>query len=299
MRHQRVLRYVDEVARTGSIRKAADKLNVTASALNRRVLDIEEEIGYPLFERHARGMRLTSAGETFLRYIRADTSNAARMLSEIEDMSGLRRGVVKLAASQAVAYDMLPREIDIYRKAFPLVEFSVGVCNRVEAMRALLDYTADLVVMFNPERSTELEVLASVPQRLIAVMAADHPLAKRRSVRLREIVQYPLALPDVGLGSRTLLDGFFARSSLRYSVGLESNSFELLMRFIRQEPAITFQISIGTPPVTGLDGILSRPINEPTLSGAVVVLGQLRGRILPVAASKFSQQLARAMDAMR
>lgn len=298
MRHQRVLRYVDEVARTGSIRKAAEKLNVTASALNRRVLDIEEELGEPLFERHARGMRLTAAGEAFLRYVRAESSNLARMLSEIEDMSGMRRGVVKLAASQAVSYDLLPREIDNYRKQFPLVEFSVRVCNRVEAMRALQDYSADLVVMFNPERSTDLQPIATVPQRLNAVMSDDHPLAKRKSLRLRDIVQYPLALPHVGLGSRMLLDGFFARSSLRYSLGLESNSFELLMRFIRQEPAISFQISIGTPPPTGLDGILSRPINEPTLPIADVVLGQLRGRILPVAASKFSQQLARAMDAL-
>src|SRR5262245_1901530 len=155
MKHLRILRYVDEVARTGSIRKAAEKLNVTASALNRRVLDIEEEIGEPLFERHARGMRLTAAGEAFLRYVRAESSNVARMLSEIEDMSGLRRGAVRLAASQAVAYDLLPREIDIYRKQFPLVEFVVRVCNRVEAMRALQDYSADLVVMFNPERSAD------------------------------------------------------------------------------------------------------------------------------------------------
>lgn len=298
MRHQRVLKFIDEVARTGSIRKAAEKLNVTASALNRRVLDIEEEIGEPLFERHARGMRLTAAGEAFIRYIRAESSNLTRMLSEIEDMSGMRRGVVRLAASQAVTYDLLPREIEIYRKAFPLVEFSVRVCNRVEAMRALLDYSADLVVMFNPERTAELEPITSVPQRLNAVMAEDHPLARRKSLRLRDIVEFPLALPDVGLGSRTLLDGFFARSSLRYKVGIESNSFELLMRFIRQEPAITFQIAIGTPPVAGEDGILSRPINEPTLQGADVVLGQLRGRILPVAASKFAQQLARAMDAI-
>lgn len=298
MRHQRVLRYVDEVARTGSIRKAAEKLNVTASALNRRVLDVEEEIGHPLFERHARGMRLTSAGETFLRYVRADSSSVARMLSEIEDMSGMRRGTVRLAVSQAVAYDLLPREIDIYRKAFPLVEFSVRVCNRVEAMRALSDYTSDLVVMFNPERSADLEVLASVPQRLNAVMAADHPLAKRKRLKLRDIVQYPFALPETGLGSRNLLDGFFARSSLRYEVGLESNSFELLMRFIRQEPAVTFQISIGTPPPEGHDGIVSRPLDEPALHGSNVVLGQLRGRILPVAASKFSQQLARALDAI-
>ena len=107
------------------------------------------------------------------------------------------------------------------------------------------------------------------------------------------------ALPEAGLGSRTLLDGFFARSSLHYRIGLESNSFELLMRFIRQEPAITFQITIGTPPQSGRDGILSRPIIEPHLLGADVVLGQLRDRILPVAASKFSQQIARSIDAMR
>jgi DNA-binding transcriptional LysR family regulator len=299
MRHQRVLRYVDEVARTGSVRRAAEKLNVTASALNRRVLDIEEEIGEPLFERHARGMRLTAAGEAFLRYVRAENSNLARMLSEIEDMSGMRRGAVRLAASQAVAYDLLPREIDAYRRQFPLVEFAVRVCNRVEAMLALQDHSVDLVVMFNPESSADFQPLASVPQRLNAVMAQNHPLAQRKSLRLRDIVQYPLALPDVGLGSRMLLDGFFARSSLRYHVGLQSNSFELLMRFIRLEPAITFQISIGTPPETGAEGILSRPIVEPALPAADVVLGQLRGRILPIAASKFAQQLGRAIDDLR
>ena len=297
MRQQRTLRYVDEVARSGSIRKAADKLNVTASALNRRVLDIEEDLGQPLFERHARGMRLTAAGEAYLRYVRSDASNLQRLQSEIADMAGIRRGEVRLAASQAVAYDLLPREIEVYRKAFPQVQFSVRVCNRVEAMRALVDYTADLAIMFNPERSSELQPIAHIPQRLYAVLAASHPLARRKALRMREVVGYPLALPDVGLGSRMLLDAFFARSSLHYSVGLESNSFELLMRFVKQEPAITFQVQIGTPPETGLDGLTARPIEEPRLNGADVVLGQLRNRLLPIAADKFAQQLARSFDA--
>ena len=297
MRQQRTLRYVDEVARTGSIRKAADKLNVTASALNRRVLDIEEELGQPLFERHARGMRLTAAGEAYLRYVRSDASNLQRLQSEIADMAGIRRGEVRLTASQAVAYELLPREIEIYRKAFPQVRFNVRICNRVEAMRALIDYTADLAIMFNPERSSELQPIAHIPQRLYAVLAADHPLARRKALRMREIVGYPLALPEVGLGSRMLLDAFFARSSLRYTVGLESNSFELLMRFVGQEPAISFQVQIGTPPENGLDGLISRPIEEPRLNGADVVLGQLRGRLLPIAADKFAQQLARSIDA--
>lgn len=296
MRHQRVLKYIDEVARIGSIRRAADKLNVTASALNRRVLDIEEEIGQPLFERHARGMRLTAAGEAFLRYVRADLSNLARLQSELEDMAGFRRGEVRLAASQAVAYDLLPREIDAYRKQHPLVRFNVRVTNRVEAMQALADHSADLAIMFNPERSFELEPIAHLSQRLHAVLAKRHPLARRKALRMREIVGYPLALPEPGLGSRTLLDGFFARSSLRYTVGLESNSFELLMRFVRQEPAVSFQVQIGTPPPEGLDGLVSRPIVEQNLAGADIVLGYLRGRALPIAADKFAQQLARSFD---
>ena len=51
MKHLRILSYVDEVARTGSIRKAAERLNVTASAVNRRIADLEEELGAPLFEK--------------------------------------------------------------------------------------------------------------------------------------------------------------------------------------------------------------------------------------------------------
>ncbi|HEY1981093.1 MAG TPA: LysR family transcriptional regulator, partial [Xanthobacteraceae bacterium] len=58
MKHLRILSYVDEVARSGSIRKAAERLNVTASAVNRRIADLEEELGAPLFDRRPRGVRL-------------------------------------------------------------------------------------------------------------------------------------------------------------------------------------------------------------------------------------------------
>src|SRR5215204_6436306 len=89
MRHLRFLRYVDEVARAGSIRKAAERLHVTASAVNRRVMDLEEELGAPLFERRARGVRLTAAGELFVRYIREQAGDVERMRSQIEDLKGL------------------------------------------------------------------------------------------------------------------------------------------------------------------------------------------------------------------
>ena len=88
MKHLRILRYVDEVARAGSIRKAADHLNVTSSALNRRIMDLEDELGARLFERRPRGVRLTAAGEVFVHYLREQSDNVERMKSQIEDLQG-------------------------------------------------------------------------------------------------------------------------------------------------------------------------------------------------------------------
>ena len=70
MNHLRFLKYFDEVVRAGSIRLAAERLHVAPSAVNRRIQDLEEELGLPLFERLPRGMRLTAAGELFVTYVR-------------------------------------------------------------------------------------------------------------------------------------------------------------------------------------------------------------------------------------
>jgi DNA-binding transcriptional LysR family regulator len=90
MKHLRILSYVDEVARAGSIRKAADRLNVTASAVNRRIADLETELGAPLFDRRPRGVRLTAAGEVFVHYLRGNNGEVERMKSQIEDLKGLQ-----------------------------------------------------------------------------------------------------------------------------------------------------------------------------------------------------------------
>src|SRR3954462_13991457 len=140
MKHLRILRYVDEVARTGSIRKAADHLNVTASAVNRRIMDLEEELGAQLFERRPSGVRLTAAGEVFVSYLREQDGDVERMKSQIEDLKGMRGGAFRIACSQALALDFLPPEIGEFRKRHPLVTFDVKVFAHERAMMALSDY---------------------------------------------------------------------------------------------------------------------------------------------------------------
>ena len=78
MNHRRFLNYFDEVARAGYFRKAAERLHVAPSAVNRRIQDLEAELGLPLFERLPRGMRLTAAGELFMHYVRSREAELLR-----------------------------------------------------------------------------------------------------------------------------------------------------------------------------------------------------------------------------
>jgi DNA-binding transcriptional LysR family regulator len=290
------LRYVDEVARAGSIRKAAEQLHVTASAVNRRIMDLEEELGAPLFERRARGVRLTAAGELFVRYIREQTGDVERMKSQIEDLKGLRRGTVRIACSQALALDFLPREIAAYRQQFPAVAFDVKVFDHERAMATLAAYEVDLVLVFRPPFLANFQPLMSLQQRLVALIPSDHPLASRKTIRLSDCVGYPVALAERSLGGRQLLAEVLARSNLRFDVAAESNSFEFLRGMVLRDRAITFQIEIGA--VEG-PGLVVRHIDDRDVPRADLVLGQLRGRNLPVPAAKFAEQLARVLEGMR
>lgn len=298
MNYQRFLRYLDEVARAGSIRKAAERLNVTASAVNRRIMDLEEELGSPLFERRARGVRLTAAGELFVRYIREQLSEVDRMKSQIEDLKGLRRGTVRIACSQALAHEFLPRQIAQFRLKFPLVDFDVRVHDHEQAMRELAAFEVDLVLVFRPPYLANFRPLMSLQQRLVALMSEQHPLAARKTIRLRDCVGYPVALPEPSIGGRQLLDQVLARGNLRLNVVAQSNSFEFLRNLAMHGDVISFQIKIGTG---GSDAshVVARDIDDRDVPHGDLVFGQLRGRNLPVAASKFSEGIVAALQAMR
>jgi DNA-binding transcriptional LysR family regulator len=298
MRHLRILKYVDEVARTGSIRQAAARLHVTASAINRRIIDLEKELGAQLLERKPRGVRLTAAGELFVRYIRQQGADVERMKSHIEDLRGLRRGTVRIACSQTLAFDFLPRAIAAYRKRYPDVSFEVRVLDHERATAALADYEVDLILVFRPPRLATMQALVKVEQRLIVLMAQDHPLAAQRSIRLRDCATYPVALADRGFGGRQLLDDVCARANIRLRIVAESNSFELLRSLVGHGGLISFQIEIGTEFPDG-SGLVRRMIDGRDIPRADLVFGQLRDRNLPVASAVFAEQLTRTLEAMK
>ncbi|ARP99007.1 LysR family transcriptional regulator [Pseudorhodoplanes sinuspersici] len=298
MKHLRFLHYFEAVARAGSIRKAAEQLHVTSSAVNRRIMDLEEELETPLFERRPRGVRLTAAGELFVHYVREQTADLDRVRSQIEDLKGMRRGTVRIAASQALALEFLPREVSAYRASFPYVHFDVRVQDHIRAMESLASYEVDLVLVFRPPYLPNFRPLMMFEQRLMAVMPAAHPLAAKKTIRLRDCAPYPVALAEQGIGGRQLLDEALGRGNFRFDIVAQSNSFEFLRHLVMRNNVISFQIQIGTISDEGR-GIVTREIDERDAPRGDLVLGQLRGRNLPVASAKFAEQLSQSLLTMR
>lgn len=294
MNHLRFLKYIDEVARAGSIRQAAERLHVAPSAVNRRLQDVEEELGTPLFERLPRGMRLTAAGELFIAYVRGRSAELDQVLSQIEELQGLRRGTVRLVVSQALATAFLPKAMAVFRKLHPLVRFEVQVGDHVQALARLRAFESDLALVFNLAGESDLALLARLEQKLMAVMHRSHPLAGTPGgLRLRDCAAWPLALPNRDTGGRQILEHFLARSSIKLRAQIESNSFELLRNCLYEEQAISFQFAIGA--VADNSALVAREIEDRGFPRGSLVLASLAARQLPVIAHAFAEHLSQAL----
>jgi DNA-binding transcriptional LysR family regulator len=298
VRHLLALRYIDAIVRAGSIRKAAQSLSITSTALNRRILSMEQELGAPIFERLPRGVRLSAAGEILIHHARAQIADMERVKSQISDLTGMRRGHVSIACSQAALPVFLPEQIARYRREHAAVTFSVLRRDREAAEQALVDHTADLALVFEPIRFAEFSTLIAVHQPIHVLMSKGHPLARHKAVRLRDCLRYPIAMPSHLYGVRSVLDKAMLRTSVKLRPTIETDSFEFLRHYSRQEQTISFQIPIGISSGKKPIEDISRPIDERDVPPGTLYLGQLRGRALPVAASRFAEQLSSALATM-
>jgi DNA-binding transcriptional LysR family regulator len=175
---------------------------------------LEEEFGAQIFERLPRGVQLNPAGELLTQHIRSQLSDLERVRSQVADLSGKRRGAVRIACSQALTPIFLPAQTAAYRAQHPAVTFSVRVRDRAAAEAELSTFASDLALVFEPVYLADFEVIKVIPQPVAAVMAADHPLAAKPNLRLRDCLAARHVTPSDGYGVRHLLD-FATRSKSR------------------------------------------------------------------------------------
>jgi len=246
MLHSRLLGYLDEVARSGSIRKAAERVGIAASSINRQILALEEEFGVPIFERLPRRMRLTVAGELLLTHIRTTLREHDQMRARLIDLQGRRRGLVRIATMGGLANTLMPPLVAWMREKYPYVKLVVRALALEGIASAVIAAEADIGLGYQLPADPKLRVLARATARIGAVVSPGHALAgmANPNVSLADCSAFPMVIPDRSLSVGALLADALERAAISVETVVETNSVELLKRAARQGQTVTFMSEV-------------------------------------------------------
>jgi DNA-binding transcriptional LysR family regulator len=290
----RAFRYVEAVAQRGSIRRAAEALNIASSAVNRMILELERGLDAQLFERLPRGVRLTSAGEFLLLHIRRSNSDFESVREQIDGLKGVQRGHVSIAAVEAAIEPFLARTVAAFHLNHRRVAYRVRIAGSVEVANAVAQEQADLGLTLNAPGSARLLSLATASYFLHAFVSRNHPLVRRRTLRLNDCIGFPVAMGDETLGGRQRLERAFEQASLDFRPVLASNSFALMAETAKYADVICFQ-ALPFERRRTLGPLIAIPLVDSGIAKLELALIANKRRALSTAAATFAAQLSQAI----
>jgi DNA-binding transcriptional LysR family regulator len=294
----KVVRYFEEVARHGSIRRAAEYLHVTASAVDRQILLLEERVGTPLFERLPRGVRLTAAGEIVLQSVRQLARSFDAAVSAVDELRGLRRGHVTVSGLQFLSDSVFPVFIREARKAHPGISISAFVATTEEVLRDVIAGAADFGVCYAPVGRLPVTVLKSVPLRMGAVVPLGHPLASASKVRLVDCMKYPLVMPRQGMELRTRIERVRVNSALELRPSIETNSIRLMKLVLQDGTGVGFLTEADALAEVAAGQLVWLPLADPGVAASSIALIVHGQQSLPFAATAVREQLEAAFASL-
>ena len=185
------------VAELGSMRKAAEHLAISQPSVSKAISDIEHIVGVRLFDRNAQGVEVTPYGRALLRRGMGAFDELRQGVKDIEVLTDPTLGEVRVGCPEAIAAGLLPAVVDRFSRRYPRVAVSVKAADDlVPEYRALRERAVDLVLGRGPEqhRDDDLATETLYQDRVFVATSSKSPLARRRTVRLAELMDHPWLL---------------------------------------------------------------------------------------------------------
>lgn len=230
--HQRLV-YFQVTIEAGSVRRAAVRLDIAASAVSRQLTLIESALGATLLERTPSGVEPTAAGEMLLDYCRRRAVLDHAFTQELDAYQRLETGNIVLRVGEGFVGDLVDSPLKAFTAQYQGVQLDVDTGSTKEIINAVVEDDAHIGLMYHERVHSQLHFWHSSPQPLVAVMSPAHPLAARSSLSLKDLADEPLALWRSGHGVRQLVDEGFRDEGLRPVIGLKTNSLAVLKHAAR------------------------------------------------------------------
>ena len=269
------LRYFLSIANTGSVTRSAEELNLTQPALTRGIRNLEEELGVELFRRLPRAMVLTRFGEAFCRHAQSIFVQLENAQSELQHLSRRTESEIVIGAGPTWLMGRLPPILNDVLSRFPNTGISVRSGFDQHLREMLRSGEVDLVlteISSDPEND-DLVQEALISARYAIACGAHHPLAKRKKVRLAQLLHYSWALPDHAFSAQERLTGLFGAQGIPAPTPLiRSTSLDFILRMLETSDVLSFVVESTIGPSRG-NSIVAVDIDQelPTRHAGIVL----------------------------
>ncbi len=220
------LRAFVAVAGQGNITRAARSLRTSQPAVSKQLVELESQLGTPLFDRLARGVRLTEAGELLLVHARRILAAERAAETEIAELSGLSRGGLSIGASTTIGSYLVPGAYGAFSRAHPAVRLELEIANTAVIQAMVLDDRIDLGLTEGFVSSDQLDVEIIHSDQMVAIAAPGHPLTKKRKVRAQDLARFAFISRERGSGTRDVIEAALAGHGLAIEPAMALGSTE-------------------------------------------------------------------------
>jgi DNA-binding transcriptional LysR family regulator len=230
-----------EVIATGSIRAAADALNVEPSVVSRHIARLSADLGVALFERRGRGVIPTEAAQIVLAYCRERTASDDTLRGRLDDLRGLKRGTLQVMAGDGFAEAVMDRLLAAFCRRYPGVDVTLRAGSARDIVRAIADDDCHIGFTLSAPPHASVRVFRERPRPLRLVAKAGHPIAAlREPVRLAALAGHAVALAMPGAGLHALVQTATEREGVTISASFTADRAATLRRYALAGLGVTF-----------------------------------------------------------
>jgi DNA-binding transcriptional LysR family regulator len=220
----RQLRTFKKVADLRSFSLAAQQLRLSQPSVSYQVKELEEAIGMPLLDRLGRKVQLTEAGSVLYSYARRALDVIDEASLALEEMHGIKRGNLRVGASTTVGIYLLPAALGAFKKLHPGLVISLEIGTRARVQEQVLLNELDLAVVGPAIKDPDLAILPFISDELVVVAPANHKLAGRRGLGLKDLRDQPFVMREAASGSRAELEKAARKAGAKLNVAMELGS---------------------------------------------------------------------------
>ena len=216
-------------AECGSLTRAAEKLNYTASGVSQLISAMESEFGFLLLKRTTRGVVLTAEGERMLPAVRAFLSQENRMHELAANINGLDIGLINIASYSSIATHWLPKVIADFKKKYPNININLMEGVRQEVLKWIEEGRADIGLLSGGD-DIDYDWIPLADDPMIAVLPKDHPLADAKEFPLDRCEQEEFIMPAMGKDEdvMTMLKKYGIEPNIVYSTNESFSAWALV-----------------------------------------------------------------------